>query len=58
MLRSRSPHHGEELIAWTDRFMASTGIEETGDERRLRHAACLLGDIGWRALPITAANSR
>lgn len=51
VLRSRSPHHGEELIAWTDRFMASSGIEETGDERRLRHAACLLGDIGWRAHP-------
>jgi exopolyphosphatase/guanosine-5'-triphosphate,3'-diphosphate pyrophosphatase len=51
VLRSRSPHHGEELIAWTDRFMASTGIEETGEERRLRHAACLLGDIGWRAHP-------
>jgi len=51
VLRSRSPHHGEELIAWTDRFMASTGIEETAEERRLRHAACLLGDIGWRAHP-------
>jgi exopolyphosphatase/guanosine-5'-triphosphate,3'-diphosphate pyrophosphatase len=31
--------------------MASTGIEETVEERRLRHAACLLGDIGWRAHP-------
>jgi exopolyphosphatase/guanosine-5'-triphosphate,3'-diphosphate pyrophosphatase len=51
VLRSRSPRHGEELIDWTDRFMASTGIEETADERRLRHAACLLGDIGWRAHP-------
>ena len=51
VLRSRSPHHGEELIAWTDRFMASSGLEETADERRLRHAACLLGDIGWRAHP-------
>ncbi len=51
VLRSRSPHHGEELIAWTDRFMLSTGIEENADERRLRHAACLLGDIGWRAHP-------
>jgi exopolyphosphatase/guanosine-5'-triphosphate,3'-diphosphate pyrophosphatase len=51
VLRSRSPRHGEELIAWTDRFMASSGIEETADERRLRHAACLLGDIGWRAHP-------
>ena len=51
VLRSRSPHHGEELIGWTDRFMASTGIEETPEERRLRHAACLLADIGWRAHP-------
>jgi len=51
VLRSRSPRHGEELITWTDRFMASSGLKETGDERRLRHAACLLGDIGWRAHP-------
>ena len=51
MLRSRSPAHGEELIAWTDRFMASTGLDETAEERRLRHAACLLADIGWRAHP-------
>ncbi len=50
-LRSRSPRHGEELIAWTDRFLASTGLDETEEERRLRHAACLLGDIGWRAHP-------
>ena len=51
VLRSRSPRHGDELITWTDRFMASTGIEENADERRLRHAACLLADIGWRAHP-------
>jgi len=51
ILRSRSPHHGEELIAWTDRLMASSGLDETPDERRLRHAACLLADIGWRAHP-------
>ncbi|MBN8965770.1 MAG: exopolyphosphatase, partial [Rhizobiales bacterium] len=50
-LRSRSPRHGEELIDWTDRFMASTGLDETNDEKRLRHAACLLADIGWRAHP-------
>jgi exopolyphosphatase / guanosine-5'-triphosphate,3'-diphosphate pyrophosphatase len=50
-LRSRSPRHGEELIGWTDRFMASSGLDETGEERRLRHAACLLADIGWRAHP-------
>jgi exopolyphosphatase / guanosine-5'-triphosphate,3'-diphosphate pyrophosphatase len=51
LLRSRSPRHGEELIGWTDRFMASSGLDEPADERRLRHAACLLADIGWRAHP-------
>jgi len=39
------------LIA-TDRFIASSGSRE---EQRLRHVACLLADIGWRAHPITAA---
>ena len=51
VLRSRSPAHGEELTAWTDRFIASSGLDETAEERRLRHAACLLADIGWRAHP-------
>jgi exopolyphosphatase/guanosine-5'-triphosphate,3'-diphosphate pyrophosphatase len=50
-LRSRSPQHGEDLIGWTDQFMATSGIDETTQERRLRHAACLLADIGWRAHP-------
>jgi exopolyphosphatase / guanosine-5'-triphosphate,3'-diphosphate pyrophosphatase len=50
-LRSRSPRHGEELVDWTDRFMASSGLDEPREERRLRHAACLLADIGWRAHP-------
>ncbi|WP_448952651.1 Ppx/GppA family phosphatase [Labrys neptuniae] len=51
ILRSRSPQHGEELVRWGDRFMASTHIDETSDEKRLRHAACLVADIGWRAHP-------
>lgn len=51
LLRSRVPKHGEELIAWTDRFMASTGIDETASEKRLRHAACLIADVGWRMHP-------
>jgi exopolyphosphatase/guanosine-5'-triphosphate,3'-diphosphate pyrophosphatase len=50
-LRSRSPQHGEELLPWTDKLLASSGLEETVEERRLRHAACLLADIGWRAHP-------
>ena len=51
VLRSRSPAHGQELVAWTDAFMMSSGLSETAEERRLRHAACLLADIGWRAHP-------
>jgi exopolyphosphatase/guanosine-5'-triphosphate,3'-diphosphate pyrophosphatase len=51
ILRSRSPRHGEELIAWTDRFFGSSGLDEDAEERRLRQAACLLADIGWRAHP-------
>lgn len=50
-LRARSPGHATDLIAWTDRFIASLDAPETADERRLRHAACLLSDIGWRAHP-------
>jgi exopolyphosphatase/guanosine-5'-triphosphate,3'-diphosphate pyrophosphatase len=51
VLRSRSPQHGEEMIGWTDGFMTSSGLDETLEDKRLRHAACLLGDIGWRAHP-------
>jgi len=51
LLRSRAPEHGDELIAWTDAFMDRSGLDETVDEKRLRHAACLLADIGWRAHP-------
>jgi exopolyphosphatase/guanosine-5'-triphosphate,3'-diphosphate pyrophosphatase len=51
LLRSRSPQHGEELIEWTDAFMATSGIDESAEEKRLRRAACLLADIGWRAHP-------
>jgi len=51
LLRSRSPQHGEELIKWTDRLMDSSGIDETAGERRLRHAACLVADVGWRTHP-------
>jgi len=50
-LRARSPAHAEELIAWTDTLFREVGIEETANETRLRHAACLLSDIGWRAHP-------
>ncbi|SCX85159.1 exopolyphosphatase [Microvirga guangxiensis] len=51
LLRSRSPRHGEELCEWTEGFMKSLGVTETETETRLRRAACLLADIGWRAHP-------
>jgi exopolyphosphatase/guanosine-5'-triphosphate,3'-diphosphate pyrophosphatase len=50
-LLSRSARHAEELIAWTDRLVRVVGLRETGEDRRLRHAACLLSDIGWRVHP-------
>jgi exopolyphosphatase/guanosine-5'-triphosphate,3'-diphosphate pyrophosphatase len=51
VLRSRAPEHGEELCGWTDILMESSHLDETPAEIRLRHAACLLADIGWRAHP-------
>lgn len=50
-LRARDPRHGQELRRWTDAFMGSSGFHESEDERRYRHAACLLSDTGWRAHP-------
>lgn len=50
-LLSRSARHAEELIDWTDRFVRVAKLRETSDQRRLRHVACLLSDIGWRVHP-------
>ena len=51
VLRSRSPGHARELGPWTGQALAAIGIEETPEEARLRTAACLLADIGWRGHP-------
>ncbi|MEE1610900.1 exopolyphosphatase [Microvirga sp. CF3016] len=51
LLRSRSPRHGVELCQWTEVFIKSLGLPETEYDTRLRRAACLLADIGWRAHP-------
>jgi exopolyphosphatase / guanosine-5'-triphosphate,3'-diphosphate pyrophosphatase len=48
---ARSPDHEIELADWTDKLFSHKSFEETDGERRLRHAACLLADIGWRAHP-------
>ncbi|MGV8830699.1 MAG: exopolyphosphatase [Devosia sp.] len=51
VLRSRSPAHANDLIAFTGEFLAVTGVQESAEEARLRTVACLLADIGWRAHP-------
>lgn len=48
---ARAAGYGDELIVWVDDFMRSCSIDETEEEKRLRHAACLLSDIAWRAHP-------
>lgn len=50
-LRSRSVEHAQELCRWTDQLFADPELAETEEERRLRYAACLLSDVGWRAHP-------
>jgi exopolyphosphatase/guanosine-5'-triphosphate,3'-diphosphate pyrophosphatase len=50
-LLSRSARHAEELVAWTDRLVRVVKLRETEEDRRLRHAACLLSDVGWRVHP-------
>jgi exopolyphosphatase / guanosine-5'-triphosphate,3'-diphosphate pyrophosphatase len=50
-LLSRSARHALELIDWTDRLVRVVHLRETEEDRRLRHAACLLSDIGWRVHP-------
>ncbi|WP_373288921.1 exopolyphosphatase [Aureimonas endophytica] len=51
VLRSRSPRHSEELVRFCQRTFETLGIEETPYEERLRHAAVLVSDVGWRAHP-------
>jgi exopolyphosphatase/guanosine-5'-triphosphate,3'-diphosphate pyrophosphatase len=50
-LRARSKVHAKELISWTDPLFEAPGPVETFEERRLRHAACLLSDMAWRGHP-------
>ena len=41
-----------DLFTWTDAIVATCQIESRQpDQRRLRHAACLISDLGWRAHP-------
>jgi exopolyphosphatase/guanosine-5'-triphosphate,3'-diphosphate pyrophosphatase len=44
---SRTPGHAEEIFEWGEPLFAG----ERTDERRVRLAACLFSDIGWRRHP-------
>ena len=51
VLRARSVRHAEELAEWTGPAFTVLGLDETEEEARLRRAACLIADLGWRAHP-------
>lgn len=51
VLRSRSPAHATDLIDFTAGFLKAIGVNETGEEQRLRKVGCYLADIGWRGHP-------
>jgi exopolyphosphatase/guanosine-5'-triphosphate,3'-diphosphate pyrophosphatase len=44
---SRTPAHAEEIFEWATPLFAN----ERADEQRVRHAASLFSDIGWRRHP-------
>ncbi|WP_114008964.1 Ppx/GppA family phosphatase [Cohaesibacter intestini] len=51
ILRSRAPLYAHELADWMDQVYGTLKVDENAYEKRLRRAACLLADIGWRAHP-------
>lgn len=51
MRLARFPEHGAELTPWTAPLFADDVVGETPAEARLRHAACILADIGWYVHP-------
>ena len=48
---ARFPQHGNEFFKWTAPLFADDVLGETAEESRLRHAACILADIGWYVHP-------
>lgn len=50
-LHARAPAHADELIAWTDALALTAFPGETAEMRRIRHAACLISEVAWRANP-------
>lgn len=50
-LHARDPRHADELIAWTDHLAETAFPDEPQEARRIRHAACLVSEVAWRANP-------
>lgn len=50
-LHARDPEHANDLIAWTDNFARGAWPNETPAQKRIRHAACLVSEVAWRANP-------
>lgn len=48
---ARFPQHGDELTPWTAPLFRDDVLGETREQARLRHAACILADIGWYVHP-------
>jgi len=48
---ARFPQHGDEFFKWTAPIFADGVLGETAEEARLRHAGCILADIGWYVHP-------
>jgi exopolyphosphatase/guanosine-5'-triphosphate,3'-diphosphate pyrophosphatase len=48
---SRCAEQGHELAQWSDAIFAESGPRESEEEKRLRHAACIISDISWFAHP-------
>jgi exopolyphosphatase/guanosine-5'-triphosphate,3'-diphosphate pyrophosphatase len=46
-LTGRFPEHAKKLMAWTSPLFKG----ETEEAQRLRYAACILSDVGWRGHP-------
>jgi exopolyphosphatase/guanosine-5'-triphosphate,3'-diphosphate pyrophosphatase len=49
--RSRAFDYTYELFEWTTPLFQGPSLAEDDEERRLRKAACLLIDVGWRGHP-------
>jgi len=49
--RARSFEYGHELFNWAEGLFQTPSLVESPEETRLRKAACLLFDVGWRGHP-------